>query len=214
MRVISTFTLLLMATACSKSGPKPSDADIAAYLAQSQPAYVHVGQVGVTSMRPAEGGREGAWRIDVHYVLHASQDLYAPTPASRAQRAAFDKAVGAVENYRVQRIEAVEQLARQVGLMPDGARAPEPAMEVALVTHKNDEKSDSVTLLAQPEGHGWQFFQLTAQSLADDEVGVPLNELKRVSPTTQFVTAGTDEARDAAGKAARFLNVLARAPKP
>ena len=214
MRVISTFLLVLMVAGCGKSGPKPGDADIAAYLAQSQPAYVRVGQVGVTAIRPAQGGQPGAWRIDVHYTLHATEDLFAPTQAARAQRAAFDRAVGAVENYRVQRIEAVEQLAKQVGLMPDGARSPEPAMEVALVTHKDEEKPDSVTLLAQPQGHAWQFFQLTAQSLADDQVGAPMDELKRASPATHFVTAGTDEARTEAGRATRFLDVLSRAPKP
>ena len=214
MRVFATCVLAMLAAGCEKSGPKPSDADIAAYLAQSQPAYVHVGQVGVTSMRPAEGGHPGAWRIDVHYTLHAGEDLYAPTPAARAQRIAFDRAVAAVEDYRLPRIADVERLARQVGLMPDGARAPEPAMEVALVTRKDDEKPDSVTLLAQPEGHAWQFFQLTAQSLADDQVGAPLDELKRASPATQFVTAGTEEARTQAAKAARFLDVLSRAPKP
>ncbi len=214
MRLIWAMLAVAAFAGCEKSGPKPSEADIAAYLAQSEPAYVHVGQVSLAEIRPAQSGRPGAWRIDVRYTLHASEDLYASTPAARARRAAFDRAVGAAEDYRVQRIAAVEQLARQVGLMPEGARSPEPAMDVELVTHKDEEKPDSVTLLAQPDGHTWQFFQLTAQSLADDQVGAPLDELKRASPATRFVIAGTDEARAEDGKAARFLDVLARAPKP
>ena len=210
-RTIALLGLVLVG--CSKSGPKPSDADIAAYLAQGQPSYLRLGQVKA-SFEPASNMPNGAWRVHVRFVLHAQQDLFAPTQAGRAQRAAFDLAVARTEAFRVARIAAVEQLGRQAGLIAPGAAAPEPAMPVSLVTHKDQDLDDQVTLLAQPDGHGWRFFQLDAQALGDDAIGAPMETLKSQNPKTVFVTAGSDDERSFRAREARFLDILAKAPRP
>ncbi len=209
--------LALAAAGCGKPAPKPADADVAAYLGQGQPTYVRVGQVA-TSFEPMRqlGGTalpEGSWRIKVSFVLHAGQDLFAPVPEAAAQRAAFDRAVAGVEEFRLPRIAAVEQLGRSAGLMKEGAKAPEPAVPVSVVAHKDQDLPDQVTLLAEPDGHGWKFVQLDAQSLSDDAIGAPLDELRRQSPSTVFVEAGSPEARAYAERARRFLEVLSKAPK-
>ncbi len=213
------FLLLTFALcSCGKSGPKPSDADIAAYLAQGQPNYLRLGQVKATYEPASALGNgklpEGSWRVHVQFVLHAQQDLFAPTPAGRAQRAAFDRAVAQTEEFRVARIAAVEQLGRQAGLMAPDAASPEPAMPVSIATHKDQDLNDQVTLLAEPDGHGWKFFQLDAQSLGDDAIGAPLETLKQASPHTVFVTEGSDEERSFRAREARFLDILSKAPKP
>ena len=202
-------------SACGKSGPKPADTDVAAYLAQTQPQYLRIGQVKTGFEAPASASKlpEGSWRVHVDFVLHAQQDLFAPTPDARARRADFDMAVAKAEQFRVARIAGVEQLGRQVGLMAEGASAPEPAIPVRLVTHKDQERPDSVTLVAEPDGKGWKFFQADAQALDDETVGAPMNALRATSPHTVFVTEGSPEARDFRAREARFLEVLARAPK-
>ena len=207
-----TALLVMALVSCGKSGPKPADADIAAYLAQSQPSYLRFGQLK-TGFEPASNLPEGSWRVHVEFVLHAQQDLFAPTQAGRAQRAAFDMAVARTEAFRVARIAAVEQLARQAGLMAPAAAAPDPAMPVSLVTHKDQDLDDRVTLLAQPDGHGWKFFQLDAQALGDDAIGAPLETLKSDNPKTVFVIAGSEEERSYRAREARFLDVLSKAPK-
>lgn len=210
--------LLLWSAGCGKSGPKPADADVAAYLARAQPTYLRVGHVE-TSFEPmtdlgASKLPAGSWKIVVHFVLHAEQDLFAPTAETRSHRAAFDRAIGEVELYRVARIAAVNQLGKQAGLVAPGATAPEPAVAVGLVTHKDQDLPDQVTLLAEPDGQGWKFFQLDAQSLSDDAIGTPMDDLRSASPTVRFVTAGTDEAKADAAKEQRFLDVLAKAGRP
>ena len=164
---------------------------------------------------PADASKlpEGSWRVHVDFVLHAQQDLFAPTPDARAHRAAFDLAVAKVEQFRVARIAGVEQLGRQVGLMAEGASAPEPAVPVRLVTHKDQERPDSVTLVAEPDGKTWKFFQADAQTLDDETVGAPMEALRSASPHVVFVTEGSPEERDSRAREARFLEVLARAPK-
>ncbi len=209
--------LALAVSGCGKSGPKPSDADIAAYLAQGQPGYLRLGQVKATFEPIGNLGSsklpDGSWRVHVQFVLHAQQDLYTPTQAGRAQRAAFDRAVAGVEEFRTARIAAVEQLGRQAGLMAQGAASPEPAMPVNVTTHKGQDLDDRVTLLAEPDGHGWKFFQTDAQSLSDEAIGAPLDTLKQDSPKTVFVTAGSDDERSYRERERRFLDVLSKAPK-
>ncbi len=210
--------VLLAAASCGKSGPKPADADVAAYLARSQPAYLRLGQLH-TSYEPATdlGTTKlpmGSWRVHVRFVLHAEQDLFAPVPDARTRRAAFDRAVSEAELYRLSRIAAVERLGKQAGLVTEGATVPEPAVPVGLATHTGQDLPDQVTLLAQPDGSGWKFFQLNAQTLSDDAIGAPLDELRRESPKTRFVVEGSPEAREAALREQQFLAVLAKAGKP
>jgi hypothetical protein len=207
-----------LALAACGSPAKPADADIATYLARSSPAYLQVGAVSFTAEPAGDlGGSKlpaGSWRLKVQFTLHARQDLYAPTPESIALRRDFDHQVSATEGFRVARIEAVERLARQAGLMPEGALAPEPAMAVAVATHKDQDLADHVTLLAQPDGKGWKFFQLDAQALSEDAIGAPMEALHQTSPKTAFVLAGSDQDRQFQSREKQFLEVLAKAGKP
>ena len=210
--------LTLVISACSKSGPKPSDADIAAYLAQGQPSYLRLGQVK-PSFEPigqlgSSKAPDGSWRVQVQFVLHAQQDLFTPTQAGRVQRTGFDQAVAGAEEFRVARIAAVEQLGRQAGLVAPGTTTPEPAMPVSIASHKDQDLADQGTLLAEPDGHGWKFFQLDAQALSDDAIGAPIDTLKRQSPKTVFVVEGSDEERSYRERERRFLDILSKAPKP
>ena len=214
--IVSSFAVGALAlSACGKSGPKPSDADIAAYLAQSQPQYLRISQVRTGFETPSAASKlpEGSWRVKVSFVLRAQQDLFAPLPDARKRRADFDLAVAKVEQFRVSRIAGVEQLGRQAGLMADGASSPEPAVSVRMATRKDQEREDAVTLVAEPDGHGWKFFQADAQTLDDDTVGAPLESLRAGSPHTAFVTAGSAEESDSRKREARFLDILSRAPK-
>ncbi len=211
--LLAGLAICLTLAACGKSGPKPSNADIAAYLAQNQPSYLRVGQVSAGSFEPARGLPDGSWRMQVKFVLRAEQDLFAPIAAARSQRAIFDLAVAKAEQFRLARIAAVEQMGRQAGLMPPGARAPEPAVPVHLATHKDQELSDNVTLLAQPDGHGWRFFQAGPQALDDTAIGAPMEFLRRDSPSVIFVTEGSKEDRDYWAREQKFMAVLARVPK-
>ena len=209
------WTLLLAASGCGKSGPKPADADIAAYLAQTQPQYVRIGQIRTAFQAPSSASKlpDGSWRVHVDFVLRAQQDLYTPVPDTRARRSSFDRAVAQFEQFRVKRIAAIEQGGRQLGLVADGASAPEPAVSVRLATRKDEERADSVTLLAEPDGKEWKFFQADAQSLNDETVGAPLDVLRATSPHTVLVTEGSDEERDHRTREARFLDALLKAPK-
>lgn len=210
-----TFTLAAALTGCSKPGPKPSNADIAGYLAQVQPGTLQVRDVRPSFEALSELGSSklptGSWRVLVQFTLHAQQDLYAPTATGLEQRADFDRAVAQFEQFRVARIAGVEQLAHRADLMPPGAIAPEPAMPVSVVTHKNQDLADTVTLLAQPDGTGWKFVQLDAQTLSDAAIGAPLDDLRRQSPATHFVVADSAEEQMFRTRAARFLQVLAKA---
>jgi hypothetical protein len=214
------FAIMAIATmeSCSAPAKKPSEADIAAYLARSQPSYLTVGKAS-GSFEPATdlGGSKlpaGSWRIAVQFTLRAQQDLFAPTAHSLALRAQFDHAVSAAEGFRVARIEAVEGLARQAGLMQEGALAPATALAVDITTHRGQEVADHVTLLAQPDGQGWKFFQLDAQALSDDAIGTPLDTLRRDNPKTVFVLAGSDEDRTYEARERQMLDILAKAGKP
>ena len=213
----TAFALVLAASGCGKSGPKPSDADIAAYLAQGQPNYLRLGHLKADFEPIAALGSsklpQGSWRVHVQFFLHAQQDLFAPTPAGRAQRSAFDMAVARTEEFRTARIAAVDQLGHQAGLIAPGGTAPEPAMPVSVVTHKDQDLDDRVTLLAQPDGGGWKFFQLDAQSLSDEAIGAPVETLKQESPKTVFVVEGSDEERSFREREGSFLDILAKAPK-
>ena len=210
---------LLTAASCGKQAPKPADADIAAYLAQSQPPYLRLGNVSTSYEAPSSlsaAGKlpEGSWRVHVKFTLRATQDLYEPTPATLASRAEFDRAVAVAEQYRLPRIAAVNQLGQQAGLVAPGATSPEPALTVAVLTRKDQDRPDEVTLLAEPQGHGWSFIQLDAQTLSDTDVGAPLDDLRHSSPHTVFVTDGSEEARSYAERERRFLTVLAKVPPP
>ncbi len=200
---------------CGQSGPKPAETDVAAYLAQTQPQYLRIGQVKTSFEQPGGSSKlpAGSWRVHVDFVLRAQQDLFAPVPDSRSRRARFDLAVAKVEEFRVARIAGVEQLGKQLGLMAQGASAPEPAVSVRLVTRKEQERPDSVTLIAEPDGKIWKFFQADAQSLDDETVGAPMEALRATSPHTVLVTEGSAEERDARARETRFLDVLAHAPK-
>lgn len=207
-----------LALAACGSPAKPAAADIAKYLAQSSPAYLRVGAVSFTAEPAGDlGGAKlpaGSWRLKVQFTLHALQDLYAPTPESVALRRDFDHQVSLTEGFRVARIEAVERLAKQAGLMPEGALAPEPAMAAAVTTRKDQDLTDHVTLLAQPDGKGWKFFQLDAQALSEDAIGAPMQDLQQASPKTAFVLAGSDQDRAFQSREKQFLDVLAKAGKP
>jgi hypothetical protein len=210
--------VLLAVASCGSPAKKPSDADIAQYLTNSQPDYLRVGGVSA-SFEPVSdlGGAKlpaGSWRARVQFTLQAQRDLYAPTPGSLAMRVRFDHAVSAFEEFRVARIEAVEQLAKKVGLMPEGALAPQAAVALAISTHKGQTLNDHVTLLAQPAGKGWKFFQLDAQTLSDEAIGAPLGELRARSPQTMFVEAGSAEDRAYSEREQQFLQVLAKAGNP
>ena len=213
----ATATLLALAalSGCGPAGKRPSDADIAAYLAQSEPAYLQVGGVkpGFEAIRTlgSKSLPAGSWRVHVDFTLRATEDLYAPAAGTRQKRAEFDRAVAAFEMYRVPRTEAANQLATRIGLMKQGDAAPEPAVPVALVTHARQVLSDNVTLLAQPDGAGWKFAQLSAQALSDDAIGAPVSDLRSTSPRTVFVTAGSDEARAYEEREQKFLAALSKA---
>ncbi len=213
----ATATLLTLAalSGCGPSAKRPTDADIAAYVAQSEPSYLQVSGVKASfeAMRTL-GSRDlpaGSWRMHVDFTLRAGQDLYAPPADTRQRRADFDRALAAFEMYRVPRIEAANQLAVQVGLMKQGEAAPEPAVPLAIVTHARQERSDNVILLAQPDGSGWKFAQLGAQALSDDAIGAPVTDLRATSPHTVFVMAGSEEARTAALREQRYLGALSKA---
>ena len=67
-----------------------------------------------------------------------------------------------------------------------------------------------MTLLAQPEGTGWKFAQLDAQSVPDDAIGALLADLRATSPRTVFVMAGSDEDRSYMMRRQRFLAALVK----
>lgn len=212
----ATATLLTLAAlaGCVPPAKKPADADIAAYLAQSEPTYLQVSGVkpGFEVMKTL-GSKDlpaGSWRVHVDFTLRAAEDLYAPPADMRQRHADFDRAVAAFELYRVPRIEAANQLAARIGLMKQGDAAPEPAVPLAIVTHAKQELTDSVTLLAEPDGHGWRFVQLSAQALSDDAIGAPVSDLRATSPHTVFVMAGSDDARAHATREQKYLAALAK----
>ena len=126
----ATATLLTLAalSGCGPPAKRPTDADIAAYLAQSEPTYLQVSGVKPSfEATKTLGSRDlpaGSWRVHVDFTLRATQDLYAPPADMRQRRADFDRAVAAFEVYRVPRIEAANQLAVRVGLMKQGDAAP------------------------------------------------------------------------------------------
>ncbi len=217
MKLRATAPLLALAilSGCGPAAKKPSDADIAAYLAQSEPDYLQVSGVapsfeavstmGTSSLPP------GSWKVTVRFNLHATQDLYAPQAGAREARAAFDHPVAAFEMMRVARIAAAERAATQLGLMRKGDPAPEPAVPVAVRTHDKQDLSDSVVLLAQPDGAHWKFAQTGPQSLSDEAIGVRLADLRASNPHTVFVVAGSDEDRTYREREERFLAALAQA---
>jgi hypothetical protein len=207
LRAAASLFALLALAGCGSNAKKPSDADIAAYLGQTEPAYLRLGNI-TTSFEAAAGNvPAGSWVVHVKYSLHATQDLYAPTPAARTERATFDAAVMKFEAFRTTRIAAVEQLALRNGLMRRGDGAPEPAVPLEIVTHKDQDRDDGVTLLAQPDGAGWKFAQKDAQLLSDDAIGAPLADIKATSADLHFVVVGTEEERDFHN---RMLGFLAR----
>ena len=218
LRATASLLVVLAAAGCGSNAKKPSDADVAVYLAQSEPSYLHVSNVKTSFEAISALGRsklpDGSWRVHVTYTLHATQDLYAPDAGAAAQRRTFDQAVTGFELYRLPRIQAVEQLALRAGLMRQGDATPEPAVAVSLKTHTNQDLPNGVTLLAQPDGAGWKFVQLDAQSLPDDAIGAPLDDLKHTSPHTVFVMAGSDEDRAYLAREQRFLAALAKAEQP
>lgn len=215
VRAAAAFLALAALSGCGSDAKKPSDADIAAYLAQSEPAYLRVSGVKPVFEAISSLGSKtlpaGSWRVKVAFMLHTAEDLYAPAQGARENRAAFDHAVAAFEQYRVARISAAEQLAMKIGLMKQGDATPEPAVPVSVVNHANQDLNDSVTLLAQPDGTGWKFAQLSAQALADDAIGATLADIKATSPHTVFVMAGSDDDKSYALRQQRYLATLAKA---
>ncbi len=215
LRVTATLLTLAALSGCGPAAKKPTDADIAAYLAQSDPTYLQISGVKPSFEALKKLGSKdlptGSWRVHVDYILRATEDLYAPSADMRQRRADFDRSVAAFELYRVPRIEAANQLAAKIGLMKQGDAAPEPAVPVSLVTHAKQELSDSATLLAQPDGNGWKFAALGAQALSDDMIGAPVAELRATNPHTVFVVAGSDEARADALREQRYLAALSKA---
>ena len=215
LRATATMLALAALSGCGPAPKKPAEADIAAYLAQSEPSYLQVSGVKASFEAMKTLGTHdlpaGSWRVHVDFTLRATQDLYAPQSDTRQKRADFDRAVASFELYRVPRIEAANQLAVRIGLMKQGDAGPEPAVQIALVTHDKQELPDSVTLLAQPDGAGWKFAQLGAQTLGDDAIGAPLADIHATSPHTVFVMAGSEEARADALREQRYLAALTKA---
>jgi len=219
MRIGGCVLLTALALAgCGSSAKKPSDADIAAYLGQSQPSYLRVGNVSpsfeVAKSSSGPALPEGSWRITIAYTLHATEDLYAAAADTRQQRLDFDRQVSKFEAFRANRIAYAEQVAQRAGLMKQGDPAPEPPVSVSVVTHSSQDLQDRVTLLAEPDGTGWKFFQTDAQALSDDQVGAPLATLKSGATHTHFVVGGTEEERSFHNSMLRYLAALARAPGP
>ena len=214
-RWIAPLLSLALLSGCGPGARRPSDADIAAYLAQSEPDYLQVSGVApkFEALRSL-GGHDlpaGSWRVNVTFNLHATQDLYAPQPGAREARAAFEHTVAGFELMRVQRIEATNALAVRVGLMKQGDPGPEPAVPVVVSTHDKQDLSDSVVLLAQPDGAHWKFAQMAAQTLSDEQIGVPMADLRTANPHTVFVTAGSSEDNAYRERQARFLAALSKA---
>ena len=211
-RAAATLLALTALAACGPAAKKPADADVAAYLAQSEPTYLQVSGVKTSFEAISTLGRKnlpaGSWRVHVDFTLHAREDLYAPQTGYRERRADFERAVAAVEQYRVARIAAVERLAKQLGLMKQDDAAPEPAVPLTIVTHEKQDLADSVTLLAQPDGAGWKFAQLSEQALADDAIGAPVADMRSTHPHAVFVIAGSAEEQDYTAREARFLDIL------
>ncbi len=215
LRWIAPLLGLALLSGCGQDAKKPSAADIAAYLAQSEPEYLQVSGVSprFEALKQLSGKDvpAGSWRVTVTFNLHATQELYAPQPGAREARAEFQHTVAAFELMRVARIQAAEQLAARVGLMKKGDVAPEPAVPVVVTTHAKQDLSDSVVLLAQPEGARWNFVQMGAQALSDEAIGIPLADLRANNPHAVFVVAGTDEDRSYRDRAERYLAALAKA---
>ncbi len=214
MRNRATLALLATAalTSCGPKAKQPAEADVAAYLAQSEPSYLQVSGVKASYEAATSLGASplppGSWRVHVDFTLRPNEDLYAPPADERDRRADFDRQVAAFEIYRLPRIEAANELAARIGLMKKGDAGPEPAVPLSLVHHAKEPLADSVTLLAQPDGAGWKFVQLSAQALSDDTIGAPVSDLRATSPHTVFVMAGTDEARSYATREAKYLGAL------
>ncbi len=204
----------LLAAALASCGPapkRPSDADVAAFIAQSEPGYLRVGNVTTQFER---ANSNGAWRVHVTYTLHTNEELYAPVPEARQERLTFDQAVSRFEAFRANRIDYVDRLGLAAGLMRQGDAAPEPAVAVRLVNHAGQDLKDSTTLRAQPDGAAWKFYSEDAESLRDDQIGAPLANLRAAAPHTQFVTADTQEERDLHNRMLGFLSKLASLPPP
>ncbi len=210
--------IALLVASCGKPAPKPADADIAAYLAQSAPRYVRVSAVTPTfeAVKDTGDGKviAGSWRVSVTFTLHALEDLYAPVGYAAGQRAAFDKAVRGFEMYRTDRTAAAEQLAQRVGLMKQGDAAPEPAVPVHVMNRAGQDLTDHVTLLAQPDGKGWKFFQLDAQALGDDAIGAPVATLRENAPHESIVVEGSPEDRAFQAREQKYLETLSKAAPP
>jgi hypothetical protein len=205
----------LLLNGCGDDTKKPSEADIAAYLAQSEPGWLHVSGVKGEFEKADSAGTskvaEGSWRVRVTFNLHTTQDLYTPESDARSLRLNFDKKVNEFTLYREARIAAVNDLALRAGLMRQGDATPEPAVPVVLTTHADQDIPDEVTLLAQPQGSVWSFVQTDAQKVSDSDIGAPLDEIRRSSPRTVFVIAGSDEDRAYRVRAGQFLAAIAKA---
>jgi hypothetical protein len=211
-------SIALVLSCCGKPAPKPADADIAAYLAQSAPPYVRISGVTPTFEAVKDNGDgkvvPGSWRVSVAFTLHTTEDLYGPVGYAGGQRAAFDKVVRGFEMYRTERVAAAEQLAQRVGLMKAGDAAPEPAVPVHVINRAGQDLPDHVTLLAQPDGAHWKFFQLDAQSLGDDVIGAPVATLRQSAPRTIFVVEGSPDDRTYQQREQRYLETLNKAAAP
>jgi hypothetical protein len=203
---------------CGSPAKKPSIAEIATYLVQSQPTYLHVSGVsGDFAAAKAAGSTslpDGSWQIRVQFVLQAQEDLYGPTAASAAMQINFDRTVTATEQFHATRIAAVDQLATRIGLLQPGAVDPEPAIPVTLTTHKGQAVTDHVTLIAQPAGQGWKFVQEGAAAPSSDAIGTPLETLRQANPKTVYVIAGSDQEQNYRNRENQFLQILAKAGKP
>ncbi len=222
MRTLNSAPLLaavllapLLLTGCGDDAKKPSEADMAAYLAQSEPSWLHVsgvkGEFEKVDTSAGSKVAEGSWRVHVTFNLHATEDLYAPESDAKALRLTFDKVVNGFTGFREARIAAVNGLAERAGLIRPGDATPEPAVPVVLTTHANQDIPDEVTLLAQPQGSVWSFVQTDAQKVSDSDIGTPLDDIRRSSPRTVFVIAGSEEDRAYRVRAAQFLSAIAKA---
>lgn len=224
LRSLSALTLclvLVLANSCGKpkpkEGPKPSNDQVSRYLSDDLPPYLTIHSIETSDDAVEEMGRAkakpGSWRITVRFVVRTAQDLYAPTAQSKAFYTDFRKAVVASEKLRLQRIQAVEAFAAKLGLMKDRASGPAPALAASLVRHSGDDVADGVTLLAEPDGAGWRFVQLDAQSMDVGTLGAPYAALQRDNPKLSIVLEGSPEDVDFRKREAAFLDGLKKLPE-
>ncbi len=198
--------MALLLASCGSSS-KPTEADIAAYLATLQPGLLKFGPIHA-SIDPA-AAPSGAWKITVSYTATAQTGLYRLADGTLAERLAFERTVTAVEGFRAPRITAVEDYAKKLGLMQEGGAMPEPALVATLVAKQGDSLTGTLVLTAAPANGSWNF---TPASPIPQ--GQPLDRIKAAYPHSVVVIQGSAQDVDYHARQDAFLTSLAKVPKP